>query len=255
LNPKTKLEKTDKAFLEKVRSKAAKAIEDYGLIEESDRVLVALSGGKDSATLLDILHNRRKYFGFHYDLAAAYIDLNDVPYHVERERIRQLCEVNDIPLYIIEDDTKVVTGKKHPCFYCAWTRRRLLFDFAVKNGYNKLAFGHNRDDMVETFLMNMIYHGEASAFPVKLSMFDNRMDIIRPLIYIGNKEAERYIELIGFKAQPYNCPYAEGNDREKFRALLQQLYSFHPHVADNLLKAMKNIRPEYLPLEKNPFTS
>ncbi len=255
MNKKPKLEKGDKAFLEKVRSKAAKAIEDYDLLQENDRVLVALSGGKDSATLLDILHNRQKYFNFPYTLTAAYIDLNDVPYHVERERIRKLCDERNIPLYIIEDDTTVVTGEKHPCFYCAWTRRRLLFDFAVKNGYNKLAFGHNRDDLVETFLMNMIYHGEASAFPVKLSMFDNKMDIIRPLIYIGNKEAERYIELIGFEAQPYNCPFAGGNDREKFRSLLRQLYSFHPHVADNFLKAMKNIKPEYLPLVKNPFSS
>ena len=244
------LEKPDKAFLEKVRTKAAKAITDFNMIADGDRILVALSGGKDSAALLDILHNRKKSLGINYELAAAFIDLSDVPYSVNRERLTVFTAERNIPLYIIDDDTEVVTGEKHPCYFCARTRRRLLFDFAVKNGFNKLAFGHNRDDLVETFLMNVIYHSELSAFPVKLSMFDNRLDIIRPLIYIGNKEADRYVKLLGFEPAAYNCPFAEGNDREKFRKLLGDLYDFHPNVADNIMKSFNNIRPEYLPILK-----
>jgi tRNA(Ile)-lysidine synthase TilS/MesJ len=241
------MDKADKKFLERVRFKTAKAVEDYHLIHPGDKILVAVSGGKDSMVLLDSLHNRTKYFGFDYELIAVNIELTDVGYEIEKHKIEKFCKDRNIAFIHIKDHTKIVDGNKHPCFYCAWNRRKLLFEFAVKHRYNKVAFGHNRDDVVETLLMNMIYHSEMSAFPVKLKMFGGKLEIIRPLIYVSNAEAKRYTDLIGYEPVPYNCPFAKGNDREKFRDLLKKLYEIHPHATENIFKSLHNIKAGYLP--------
>ncbi len=241
------MKKNDKKFLEKVRFKVAKAIEDYQLIEEGDRILVAVSGGKDSMVLLDALNNRKKYFDFSFDLVAVNIELTDVGYRIEKEKIEKFCLERRIPFIYIKNDIKIVNHRKHPCFYCAWNRRKLIFEYAVSRGFNKVAFGHNRDDVVETLLMNMIYHAETSAFPVKLKMFENKLEIIRPFIYVSNAEAVRYTELIGYEPVAYNCPYAAGNDREKFRKLIKDLHEINPHAVKNIFTAIHHIKKEYLP--------
>ncbi|NPA42524.1 MAG: tRNA 2-thiocytidine(32) synthetase TtcA [Chlorobi bacterium] len=241
------MQKADKRFLEKIRRKVADAVRDYGLIRPGDRILVALSGGKDSTVLLDALHNRMHSLGIPYTLAAATVDLTDVGYAIDTDKLKAFCEERDIPLTILKDDMKITEGPKHPCFYCAWNRRRLLFQYADASGFGKVAFGHNRDDAVETFLMNMIYHAEGSAFPAKLDMFGGRLQIIRPLLYVSNAEAERYVSLIGYEPVPYNCPYARDNDREKFRNLLRTLHGIHPRAGERIFEAMHRIRPEYLP--------
>jgi len=245
------MDKADKKFLEKVRQKVANAIEDYGLISPGDKILVAVSGGKDSMALLDALANRQRYFSFPYTLHALTVDLPDVGYTIDKERIEKFCRDRQIPWTFLQDTRKITDGPKHPCFYCAWNRRRILFQYAAENGFNKVAFGHNRDDAVETFLMNMIYHAEASAFPAKLSMFNGKLEIIRPLLYVSNAEAERYIQLLQYRPVPYNCPYAAANDREKFRDLTRYLYRLHPHAGRNIFEAMHRIRPEYLPRRKS----
>ena len=245
------MDKNDKKFLEKVRSKVAKAVEDYGLIRPGDKILVALSGGKDSMALLDALHNRRRYFGFPYTLEAATVNLTDVGYPLDARRIENFCRERSIPWHFIEDPVVITDGKKHPCFYCAWNRRRLLFEYAYSNGFNKVAFGHNRDDAVETFLMNMIYHAEASAFPARLPMFDGKVEIIRPFLYVSNAESERYMRLLDYQPVPYNCPYTADNDREKFRRLLPVLYGIHPNALQNIFEAMHRLNPEYLPRRIN----
>ncbi len=240
---------SDKRFLEKVRFKLVKAVEDYKLIEPNDKILVALSGGKDSVVLLDALHNKKKYFSFDYTLEALTIELPDVGYLIEKEKIQTFCRERNIENHFISDPVKIVNGKKHPCFYCAWNRRKLLFDFAIRNGFNKVAFGHNRDDVVETLLMNMVYHAEFSAFPAKLTMFGGKTEIIRPLIYVANAEAQRYVDLIDYEPVPYNCPFARENDREKFRHLLSMLHEIHPHAAENIFKSLQNMNREYLPVK------
>jgi len=245
------MDKKDKRFLEKIRTKVARAIEDYDLLEPGDRILVALSGGKDSAVLLDALHNRQAYFDFPYSLGAAHIHLSDVGYKADQTDLQKYCDERSIPFAYITDHTPITKGNKHPCFYCAWNRRRLLFEYAVEHGYNKVAFGHNRDDAVETFLMNMIYHSEASSFPARLPMFDGKLEIIRPFITVSDTEARRYVTITGFRPAPYNCPYAAGNDREKFRALKKHLHALHPHAVANIFEAMHRIEPAYLPRRRS----
>jgi len=239
--------KSNKRFLERIRSKVGKAVKDYNLITDGDTVVVGISGGKDSMALLDILQNRRLSSNIAYQIVAVHIQLTDVPYHTDESYLSDFCQQRDIEFHIIKDQVTIVEDNKQPCFYCAWNRRKKLFEFAISHGYKKLAFGHHRDDVVETLLMNMVYHAEISAFPVKLSMFDDQLTIVRPLIYISDKELQRYISLIDYTPLPYDCEYAKTNQREKFRDLIRYLYSIHPDATKNIFKAMLNIDLKHLP--------
>ncbi len=241
------MNKNDKSFLERTRTKVSKAITDYQLVKDNDTIVVGVSGGKDSMALLDILHNRQKSIGIPYQIVAVHIQLTDVPYYTDAAYLQAFCSELDIPFHILKDNVTIVNSEKQPCFYCAWNRRKLLFQFAVAHRYTKVAFGHHRDDMVETLLMNMIYHGEMSAFPVKLSMFDDKIEIIRPLIYTSDKELQRYVKLIDYKPLPYDCDFSPTNHREKFKDLLKQLYTLNPNATKNIFKAMTNIDMKHLP--------
>jgi tRNA(Ile)-lysidine synthase TilS/MesJ len=240
-------DKKTKRFLERIRSKVSRAIADYQLIDDGDTVVVGVSGGKDSMALLDILYNRKKVLTFTYKIVAVHIQLTDVPYHTDAVYLSDFCKKRQIEFQLITDDTKIIKEGKQPCFYCAWNRRRLLFEFAAANGYKKVALGHHKDDAVETLLMNMIKHGEYSSFPVKLSMFDKSFDIIRPLIYTSGKELQRYIDIIGYKPLPYDCMYAEKNQREIYKSLIKEFYKISPEASHNIFKAMKNIDTKHLP--------
>ena len=238
-----------KYLLERTRSKVSKAIEDFRLISAGDKILVAVSGGKDSMAMLDILNNRKKALKIEYSLKAIHIRLTDIPYSTDEKHLEKFCHERNIEFELIESDKKIVKPGKQACFYCAWNRRKLLFEYAKEQGFNKLALGHHMDDAVETLFMNMIYHGELSSFPVKIGMFDNALEIIRPLIYLKDKEINRYINYIGYKPLAYDCLFAENNKREKFREILSAFSEIHPKAIENIFKSMNNINEDFLPLK------
>jgi len=243
------LNKNDKRFIERIRSKVSKAIDDYQLINNGDTIVIGISGGKDSMALLDILSNRQKSSAISYNLIAVHIQLTDVPYYTDEKYLETFCQDRNIKFQLIKDDAKIITEGKKPCFYCAWNRRKLLFKYTADHQYQKVAFGHHRDDAVETLIMNMIQHGEISSFPVKLNMFKGTFDIVRPLIYTTNKELKRYTDLIGYQPLPYDCKYATDNQREKIKVLVKQLYTISPNATENIFKAMTNIDLRHLPIK------
>ncbi len=241
------MNKADKRFIERIRTKVSRANSDYKLIQENDTIVVGVSGGKDSMALLDILANRRLSSPFDYEIVAVHIRLTDVPYYTDAEYLRGFCKSRDVKFELIVNEQKIIHENKQPCFYCAWNRRKLLFEYTAEHQYQKIAMGHHKDDAVETLLMNMIQHGEISAFPVKLPMFDGKIELIRPLIYTTNKELERYIDLIGYKPLPYDCQYAVTNRREQIKSLLRQMYQIHPDAVSNIFKSMQRIDEKHLP--------
>lgn len=237
-----------KQLLENIRKKAGKAIHQYRLIEDGDKIIVGVSGGIDSLSLLDILANRKKSLPFDFELHAIHVIIEDSPLTSDSEYISSFCSERGVELFI-EKIIADFKGRKDksPCFVCAWHRRKSVFRKAVDERYNKVVFGHHLDDALETLLMNMTYHGEYSSLPPKLFMEKGGFDIIRPLIMIGKKEIEKYAFIQGIESAEGSCPFEEDNKREEFRLILKELTDKHKLARSNLFKAMSNINLSYLP--------
>ncbi len=234
--------------LEHVKNLTAKAIREFGMIEEGDKVLVAVSGGKDSLVLLDAIAGFRKFGIVDFSIEAIHIDVADVPYSVNRNYLEKYCNELDVPFRFetIEADIER-RGKKAPCFVCSWHRRKTLFSYAKNNGFKKLALGHHMDDAVETLLVNMAYHGNISSLPGKLKMFDGMLWLIRPLILLRDSDTRKYAGIRGFELTEEECPYADTTSRTVARNLLEEMKRLHPKAVENMFRSMSRIDDEYLP--------
>jgi len=246
-----KLSIHQKRHIEFVNNKVAKAVMNYGLIDNGDKVLVAVSGGKDSLVLLDALTSFKKYGFVDFSIEAIHIDVEDVPYSVDKEFLIEMTQKADMKLTFsgIKSDIEN-RGKKAPCFVCSWHRRKALFSYAKENGFQKLALGHHMDDAVETLLINMAYHGNISSLPAKLSMFDGVIDLIRPLILLTDKDTREFANIRKFKKLKKPCPFEDITKRTTARELIKQLEAIHPKAAHNLFRSMGNIDNDYLPHTK-----
>lgn len=240
--------KREKVFMREFFRKAGKAIFDYKLIEDGDRVLVGVSGGKDSLALLEVLALRAKDPKHHYTVVAAHIGVENVAYEVDDNYIRELCVNLGVEFVHRTIDARVRENSGKPaCFVCSWTRRKELFQIAKELQCNKLALGHHRDDAIESLLMSMMFNGTIASMPPRLSMFDGTFTLIRPFIYLTNDETLQYAAFRQFKKQKKSCPYERATNREAVGDLIRQMELLSPHVRGNLFAAMKNIQQEYLP--------
>jgi tRNA(Ile)-lysidine synthase TilS/MesJ len=236
--------------IEFVKNKLAKAVFDYKMISDNDRVLVAVSGGKDSLVLLEALSLFRKYNFIKFHLEAIHINVEDVAYEVNREELTYLCEKLDVKINFTEIKSGIENkGNKSACFVCSWHRRKALFTFANENGFNKLALGHHMDDAVETLLINMTYHGNISSLPGSLSMFKGKLVVIRPLILLGNKDTAEFANIRKYPQLKAECPFENKTRRTTARNLLKQMEIIHPKVRQNIFKSLSNMDMEYLPIK------
>lgn len=228
--------------------KVGKAVYDYGLIEAGDRILVGVSGGKDSLALLEVLALRARDPKQQYTVLAAHIAVENVAYEVDADYIQAFCDRLGVKLVQRTISTTVHEGSDKPvCFVCSWNRRKTLFEIAREEDCNKLALGHHRDDAVESLLMSMMFNGTIASMPPKLDMFDHSFTLIRPLIYLTNEETQQYALFRDFKKQKKNCPHERATQRTAVAELIRQMEALSPHVKGNLFAAMKNIQAEYLP--------
>ncbi len=240
--------KREKVFMREFFRKTGKAIYDYGLIETGDKILVGVSGGKDSLALLEVLALRAHDPKQKYSVVAAHIAVENVAYEVDADYIQELCARLNVEFVHRTIDAAVHEGSDKPaCFVCSWNRRKTLFAIAKEYNCNKLALGHHRDDAVESLLMSMMFNGTMASMPPKLSMFDHTFTLIRPFIYLTNDETLQYASFKGFKKQKKSCPHERATNRHAVSEIISQMESLSPHVKGNLFAAMKNIRPEYLP--------
>lgn len=228
--------------------KAGKAIYDYGLIDAGDRILVGVSGGKDSLALLEVLALRARDPKQDYTVVAAHIAVENVAYEVDGEYINDFCQRLGVELVQRKIQSVVNEGSGKPaCFVCSWNRRKALFEIAREYHCNKLALGHHRDDAVESLLMSMMFNGMIASMPPKLEMFDRTFTLIRPFIYLTNDETLQYAAFREFRKQKKSCPYERATNRNAVAELIRQMEVLSPHVRGNLFAAMKNIQTEYLP--------
>ncbi len=235
-------------FIELVKNKLAKAINDYKLITEGDRVLVALSGGKDSLCLLENLVDFQKFKRFDFEIEVIHINITDMDYEIDNELMLEFCSRLGVKINFVNTFADIESrGKKSACFICSRNRRKTMFQYAKENNFNKIAFGHHMDDAVETLLINMIYHANAASIPASLSMFSGEIEIIRPLILLSNKQTTEYSKIKNYPPLKKVCPYDDKTMRTNARNLVKSMELINPNVRPNILKSLKNIDYELLP--------
>jgi tRNA 2-thiocytidine biosynthesis protein TtcA len=234
----------------RLRRLVGEAIADYGMIQEGDKIMVCLSGGKDSYTLLDILMSLRGHAPVHFDLVAVNLDQKQpgFPEHVLPAYLSGL----GVPYHIIEKDTysivkRVVPEGKTTCGLCSRLRRGLLYGYAAQNGITKIALGHHRDDILETFFLNLFFGGTLKAMPPKLLSDDKRHIVIRPLAYCREKEISKYATVREFPIIPCNlCGSQQNLQRQAMKEMLKVWDRQHPGRLENILGALRNVAPSQL---------
>jgi tRNA 2-thiocytidine biosynthesis protein TtcA len=233
-----------------LRGLAGKAIEDFGMIERGDRVMVCLSGGKDSYTLLDILISLQRSAPIEFDLIAVNLDQKqpDFPADV----LPRYLESLGVRYHVIEQDTysvvkRVIPEGKTMCGLCSRLRRGALYRYASENGVTKIALGHHRDDIVETLFLNMFFGGRLKAMAPKLRSEDGRHIVIRPLAYIPEREIERYARAREFPIIPCNlCGSQDHMQRVAIKKMLADWEREFPGRTETIFAALKNVEPEHL---------
>jgi tRNA 2-thiocytidine biosynthesis protein TtcA len=228
----------------------ATAIADFSLVEEGDRVLVAVSGGKDSYTLLHLLSRLRERAPIAFDLVAVNLDQGQpgYPAHVVEGHLR----ASGVPYRMLVRDTysvvrRLVPEGKTTCPVCSRLRRGVLYDAAVEMGCTKIALGHHREDLVETLLLSALYSGSLKSMPAKLRARDGRNVVIRPLCYAAEADIAAFAAAMRFPIVPCDLCGSQPNLRRKrVKALLADLEREHPSVKGNLLHALGNVVPSHL---------
>lgn len=242
----------EERLFRKVEEKVKKAIYDYGLITDGDRILIGLSGGKDSLALVDLLGRRRKIFSPRFEVVVAHIIMTNIPYSSDTEYLRSCASEHGLPFVVHETGFDASTDtRKSPCFLCSWTRRKALFDIAREHGCNKIALGHHRDDILETLLMNMTFQGAIGTMPPRLRMDKFDMEIIRPLCLVEERELTAIARWRGYRKQTKSCPYESGSCRSDMKDILSRLEAINPEARHSLWSSLTNIQQGYLPKKTN----
>lgn len=234
----------------RLRRHVGKAISDFQMIEDGDKVMVCLSGGKDSYTMLDILLNLRDHAPVDFELIAVNLDQKQpgFPEHVLPEYLASI----GVPYHIIEQDTysevqaRVPEGKT-TCGICSRLRRGALYGYARDNGITKIALGHHRDDIIETLFLNMFYGSKLKAMPPKLLSDDKSNIVIRPLCYASEADIARYATIQEFPIIPCNlCGAQENLQRQVIKDMLQSWEKQHPGRLENIFRSIQNVAPSQL---------
>lgn len=224
-----------------ILSYTRRAIEDYNMIEDGDKIAVALSGGKDSITLLKALKSLQHFYPKKFDLIA--ISVNPGFEFFDADFLKRTCEEVDVPLFVEEYNiSKIVfedRKEKNPCSLCANLRRGILNTAAKREGCTKIALGHNLDDVLETFLMNLFFAGNISTFSPVSFMDRSSITLIRPLIYVPEKETKRFVRNSGTAVMPKVCPMDGNSTREYVKQLIVTLSLKNKHVKANIMGAIK----------------
>jgi tRNA 2-thiocytidine biosynthesis protein TtcA len=234
----------------RLRHGVGRAIADYNLIEDGDRVMVCLSGGKDSWTLLDILLSLQAKAPVKFELVAVNLDQKQprFPEHV----IPDYCRAHGVPFRVIEQDTYSVVTRVVPegrtlCSLCSRLRRGALYAFAEREGFDKIALGHHRDDILATFFLNLFHGGTLKAMPPKLLSDDGKHVVIRPLAYCREAEIAEYAEQHAFPIIPCNlCGSQENLQRKQVRRMLDAWEREHPGRSEIMFRALAHVAPSHL---------
>ena len=234
----------------RLRHQVGRAIADFGMIEDGDKVMACLSGGKDSYTLLDVLLQLQKKAPVEFSVTAVNLDQKQpgFPEHVLPDYLRSI----GVDFHIIEQDTysvvsRVIPEGKTMCSLCSRLRRGALYTYAAANGFTKIALGHHRDDLVNTFFLNLFFHAKLGGMPPKLLSDDGRHVVIRPLAYVREADIEAHAAARGFPIIPCNlCGSQENLQRKQVKRMLEAWERETPGRVEQIARALGDIRPSQL---------
>ena len=216
-----------------------RALAAFGLIDEGDRVLVGLSGGKDSLCLLELLARRMRVSHPSFSVVAMHIRMDNVSYAADTAYLQDFCAKLGVPLHVATTGFDARQDSKKPvCFLCSWYRRKLLFNAAQELGCNKIALGHHKDDIVQTALMNLFSQGHFATMPARLAMRKMPLAIIRPLCMEDEADIAALAEARGYKELLKSCPYEAASSRDDVRRMLAEAERINPDVRHSIFNAL-----------------
>ena len=231
-----------------VNRKIGQAMHDYSMLADGDRVLIAVSGGVDSLVLTWILNYWQHKAPIRYSISAIYIDNGFDPGTSEKvkEQLRKInvqCQVKKTDFW---ERAAAAENGKSVCYHCARLRRNLLFSIAEQHDFNKIAFGHHKDDILETFFINLLYAGNISTMVPRQELFEGRINIIRPMAYLEKKDIQNIAKKVNITPVKNPCPKDSDSKRQEARKVVASLSNLDPKVKSNIFAALSNIRAGYL---------
>ena len=232
----------------RLKERFVKAMATYHLIEDDDRILVGLSGGKDSLLLTELLANRAKIDHPRFSVEALHVRMENIQYETDTSYLQQFCDEQGVKLHLrttrfeigeeTVNDARDARRQKQPCFLCSWMRRKEMFNLAQELGCNKIALGHHQDDMLHTALMNLTFQGRFDTMPARLKMRKMPLTIIRPLCLIEEADIKAYAEMKGYQKQKKICPYETNSYRTDIKRLYDEIEQMNPEARYSIWRAL-----------------
>lgn len=231
-----------------INRQLGRAISRYDMISDNDRILVGMSGGKDSLTLMWMLSERLQRIPVDYELLAVYIDPGFEGGF--GEALAAYCRQMDYRfLWERTDDGPRAHGpenRENPCFLCSWNRRKRIFQIADRLGCNKVAFGHHKDDIIETLFLNICYAGEISTMKPVQPLFKGQLTVIRPFVFVEEDQIRQFARQQQLPRYVNPCPTAARSKRSEIKNLLDRLYKKNEKIRGNIFRAIRHVNPDYL---------
>lgn len=217
-----------------------KALTGYRLIADSDHILVALSGGKDSLLLLELLARRSRIFKPRFKVSAVHVRMENISYESDTSYLQDFCRTHGVTLHVLKTSFDIsTTASKSPCFLCSWHRRKAIFNLAQSLGCNKIALGHHQDDIIHTALMNVCFEGRFSSMPISLKMEKMPLTIIRPLALIAEADIREIAQNRGYHPQKKLCPYEHETQRATISDIFRQMEQINPETRYSIWHALE----------------
>ena len=245
---KSKTEIESRRLWHRLNERFVKAMATYHLIEDDDRILVGLSGGKDSLLLLELLAKRAKIDHPRFSVEALHVRMENIHYETDTSYLQWFCDALNVRLHVKTTSFEIgpeaiknsrdARRQKQPCFLCSWNRRKQIFNLAQELGCNKIALGHHQDDLIHTALMNITFQGRFDTMPALLKMRKMPLTIIRPLCMIEEQDIKAYAELQGYQKQQKLCPYETNSHRSGIRHLYDAIEQINPEARYSIWRAL-----------------
>lgn len=234
------MNKDEKLLQHKLTARFHKALTQFSMISDGDRILVGLSGGKDSLCLLELLARRMRIIRPKFSVEALHIRMENIKYESDATYLDTFCRRLGVPLHIITTGFEQRSDSKKPaCFLCSWHRRKTMFRFAQDEGFNKIALGHHMDDIIHTALLNQFYQGSFSTMPAVMRMQKMPVTIIRPLCLELESDIMQYARLRQYAKQIKTCPYEHASNRTSMRHIFELIEKENPEARYSIWHALE----------------